>query len=217
MLSKESWIQTVLAETPHGCSVTPSPWNAVAATPMHRPLFTPNGAYSISNALRSGKPCAPPPKWRLTAEDTRPAAKKSDTRPWKDWTQSRAGSELLDLNRMIGWPTFSLCRNTSIGDAGPLDFPPVKFGGAKSLLKVLTQPGPHDGVPAAAGPAVSAPAMPTPPTRVSVAAAASTLLLMDINVPLLEPTAVPCARLSELTPAAREDRTHPTRSARCRL
>src|ERR1700722_10206047 len=40
---------------------------------------------------------------------------------------------------------------------------------------------PHDGVAADAPPAVSAPATPTPPTRVSVAAAASTLLLMDIN------------------------------------
>src|SRR5690242_18591251 len=161
-LGRLSMIQTVLAETPHGCSVTPSCWNAVAATPMHRPLFTPNGAYSISNAARSGKPTAPPPKCRLTADDTRPAAKKSDTRPWKEMVQSRAGSELLDLNRMIGCPTFWLCRNTSIGEAGP----PVKPAGGKSLLKVLTQDGPHDGVPAAADPAVSAPAMPTPLTRV---------------------------------------------------
>src|SRR5271170_6841693 len=65
------------------------------------------------------------------------------------------------------------------------------------------QLGPHDGVPADAVPAVSTPAVPTPPTRASVAAEASTLLLMDMNVPLLEPTAVPCARLSELAPAAR--------------
>ena len=35
-----------------------------------------------------------------------------------------------------------------------------------------------------------------------LAAAASTLLLMDMDVPLLELTAVPCARLSELAPAA---------------
>src|SRR5580658_3389287 len=46
---------------------------------------------------------------------------------------------------------------------------------------------PHDGVAALAVPALSAPAMPTPPTRVSVAAEASTLLLMDIKqVPLVE-------------------------------
>src|SRR5579872_3984 len=40
---------------------------------------------------------------------------------------------------------------------------------------------PHDGVAALAGPALSTPAVPTPPTRVSVAAAASTLLLMDMG------------------------------------
>jgi len=40
---------------------------------------------------------------------------------------------------------------------------------------------PQDGVAAAAEPAVTAPATPTPPTRVSVAAVASTLLLMDIR------------------------------------
>src|SRR5580658_6433294 len=40
---------------------------------------------------------------------------------------------------------------------------------------------PHDGVAALAVPALSAPAMPTPPTKVSVAAVASTLLLMDMK------------------------------------
>src|SRR5215472_15742302 len=168
--SRKSRIQTVLADTPHGCSVTPSPANAVAATPMHRPELTPNGAYSISNALRFGKPLAPPPKCRLTAADTRPAAKKSATVPWKEMVQSWAGSKLAVRNRMIGWPTFWLCLNTSTTDPGP-----------KTLLEVLRQDQPHDGVPAAAGPAVSALAAPTPPTRVSVAAAASTLLLMDID------------------------------------
>src|SRR5580704_3244649 len=48
-------------------------------------------------------------------------------------------------------------------------------------LKMLMHELPHDGVAALAVPAVSAPATPTPPTRVSVAAAASTLLLMDIG------------------------------------
>ncbi len=51
----------------------------------------------------------------------------------------------------------------------------------KSLLKMLTQNVPHDGVAADAVPAVSAPVTATPPTMVSVAAAASTLLLMDIK------------------------------------
>src|ERR1700732_3352248 len=46
---------------------------------------------------------------------------------------------------------------------------------------MLMQELPHDGVAALAEPALSAPATPTPPTRVSVAAASSTLLLMDIG------------------------------------
>src|SRR6516164_8379375 len=135
--------------------------------------------------------------------DSRPMVQSTDVWPWKDALQSRAGSELLDRNRMTGWPTFSPCRNTSTGEDGPLDAPPVKPAGAKSSLKRLMQDGPHDGVAAPAVPAVIAPTVPTPPTRVSVAAAASTLLLMDMDVPLLEPTAVPCARLSELASAAR--------------
>ena len=65
--------------------------------------------------------------------------------PWKDALQSRAGSELLDRNRMIGWPTFSPCRYTSTGEAAP----PLKP--AKSLLKRLMQLGPHDGVPGRGG------------------------------------------------------------------
>ena len=36
--SRVSRTHTVLDDTPHGCSVTPSSLNAVAATPMHRPL-----------------------------------------------------------------------------------------------------------------------------------------------------------------------------------
>src|SRR5260370_21497086 len=55
--SKVSTIHTVLDDTPHGCNVTPSSLNAVAATPRHRPESTPNGAYSFSNAKSFGKPC----------------------------------------------------------------------------------------------------------------------------------------------------------------
>src|ERR1700733_1107242 len=44
-----------------------------------------------------------------------------------------------------------------------------------------TQLWPHDGVAALAVPAVSVPARPAPPTMVSVAAAASTLVLMDME------------------------------------
>src|ERR1700728_1794181 len=46
---------------------------------------------------------------------------------------------------------------------------------------MLTQSSPHDGVAALAVPALSAPTMPTPPTRVSVAAVARALLLIDMN------------------------------------
>ena len=48
----------------------------------------------------------------------------------------------------------------------------------KSRLKKLMQLPPHDGVAALA---VIAPMAPTPPTRVNVAAAAKTLLLMDME------------------------------------
>jgi hypothetical protein len=41
--------------------------------------------------------------------------------------------------------------------------------------------------------------------------------LMDMNVPLVELTAVPCARLSELASAARGPVRFPACSARCRL
>jgi hypothetical protein len=48
-------------------------------------------------------------------------------------------------------------------------------------LKMSIQLPPHDGVAAEAVPALSAPAMPTPPIKVSVAALASTLPLMDMK------------------------------------
>ena len=66
----------------------------------------------------------------------------------------------------------------------------MKFGEwcvPNCLANTLMQEAPHDGVAADAVPALSAPAMPTPPTMVSVAAAASTLLLMDMNDSSLEP------------------------------
>ena len=63
------------------------------------------------------------------------------------------------------------------------------------------QESPHDGVAADAVPAVSAPAMPTPPTMVSVAAAASTLLLIDMNDSSLDPQPYPAHGCVELAPA----------------
>jgi hypothetical protein len=60
-------------------------------------------------------------------------------------------------------------------------------------------------VAADAVPAVNMPAMPTPPTKVSVAAAAATLLLMDINDSSLgTPQPCPAHDRVELAPAARE-------------
>ena len=80
------------------------------------------------------------------------------------------------------------------------------------------QEGPHDGVAADAVPAVSAPAAPTPLTRVSVAAAASTLLLMDMKIPLLEPPSRALRTAgSSWPPQHAKFRTRPNRSARCRL
>src|ERR1700723_1948679 len=71
-------------------------------------------------------------------------------------------------------------------------------------LKMLMQEVPHDGVAADAPPAVSAPATPTPPTRVSVAAAASTLLLMDMNGSSRETSrSCPAHGRVQLAPAAR--------------
>src|SRR5579864_1679545 len=69
----------------------------------------------------------------------------------------------------------------------------------RSTQKKLNAP--QDGVSALAAVAVaSVLAARTPPTMVSDAAVASTLLLMDMEFPSWNP-AVPCARLAELAPA----------------
>ena len=64
----------------------------------------------------------------------------------------------------------------------------------KSWLKMSMQSEPQDGVAALAD---VAPAAPTPPIRVSVAAAAKTLLLMDMQVPFMEPQPYPAHGCSE--------------------
>src|SRR5580700_10410675 len=74
------------------------------------------------------------------------------------------------------------------------------------------QAGPHDGVAADAVPALSTPAVPTPPTKASVAATESTLLLMDMDDSSLgTPPAVPCARLGRAGPRStrRSDMSDP--------
>src|ERR1700751_475438 len=114
--SPVSTIQTVFDVAPHGCRLTLVPWAAVLATPTHRPLPTPNGVYSSSNAGSFGKPLPfgpvvgrprPLPECSSTAADTRPAPKKSDVKPWNDALMSSAGSVSLVRNRMIGWPTLA--------------------------------------------------------------------------------------------------------------
>src|SRR5580704_2561759 len=70
----------------------------------------------------------------------------------------------------------------------------------RSTQKKLNAP--QDGVSALAAVAVaSVLTASTPPTMVSDAAVASTLLLMDMNCSLHGTPAVPCARLVELAPA----------------
>src|SRR6266516_7854941 len=102
-----------------------------------------------------------------------------------DGTKSSAGSVLLVRNRMIGWPTLAPCRHTSSTKFGVRCVP-------NSRLKMSMQVPPQGGVAAAAE---SIPTVLTPPTRVTVAAAAKTLLLKDMDSSLLGTTAVPCARL----------------------
>src|ERR1700720_3862628 len=95
---------------------------------------------------------------------------------------------------MVGCPPGAPCRSTSTTKFGCWCVP-------NCWLNKLMQLLPHDGVAADAVPAVSAPAMPTPPTRVSVVAAASTLLLMDIDDSFLgTPRPCPAHGRVELAP-----------------
>src|SRR6266536_3788012 len=93
---------------------------------------------------------------------------------------------------MIGWPTFAPCRKTSITKFGVRCVPNWRLKTSMQPVKVrvtgLKPPGPHDGVAASAE---SAPVVAKPPTRASVAAPASTLLLKDMDVPFLEPQPYP--------------------------
>src|ERR1700744_6608559 len=75
---------------------------------------------------------------------------------------------------MTGWPALAVAWYTSRTKFGCLWVP-------NFWLKMSMQFLPHDGVAADAAPAVSVPAAPMPPTSVSVAAAAKTLLLKDIS------------------------------------
>src|SRR6266851_10490760 len=90
--------------------------------------------------------------------------------------RSSAGSELLARCRIVGTPAAGIPRNTVSTKPGLVGVP-------NSLLKISMQALPHCGVAALAD---SVPTVLTPPTTVSVAAAVSSLLLMDMTVPFLE-------------------------------
>src|SRR5260370_22867560 len=92
---------------------------------------------------------------------------------------SPAGSELLVRCRIVGAPANGSPRNTLSTKPGLAYVP-------NTLLKIWMQVLPfwlHPGVAAFAG---SVPAALRPPITVSAAAAASTLLLMDMTVPFAE-------------------------------
>src|SRR5712691_9220197 len=93
--------------------------------------------------------------------------------------KSPVGSELLARCTIVGTPANGIPRNTLSTKPGP-----------NILLKIWTQAVPHCVVDALAG---SVAAVLRPPATVSAAAVASTLVLMDMTVPFLDP-AVPCAR-----------------------
>src|SRR5215467_9719434 len=85
--------------------------------------------------------------------------------------KSPVGSELLAACKMVGWPADAMPWNALSTKPGPY-----------SLLEIWTQALPHWVVDAPAG---SAAAAPRPQARISPAAAAGTLLLMDMTVPFL--------------------------------
>lgn len=90
-----------------------------------------------------------------------------------------AGLELLMRCRIAGTPANGSQRNTLSTNLGLAGVP-------NRLLKIWTQVLPfwlHSGVAALAD---SVPTVLTPPTTISVAAAASTLLLMDMTVSFAE-------------------------------
>src|SRR5215472_117231 len=93
--------------------------------------------------------------------------------------KSPVGSVLLAGCTIVGWPAAGVPWTALSTKPGPY-----------ILLKIWTQALPHCVVDALAG---SVAAALRPQARISPAAAAGTLLLMDMTVPFLG-TAVPCAR-----------------------
>src|SRR6516164_4085782 len=94
--------------------------------------------------------------------------------------KSPVGSELLAACKIVGWPAAGSPWTALSTKPGPY-----------SLLKIWTQALPHCVVDALAG---SVAAVLRPPATVSVAAAASTLVLMDMSSSFRETTTVPRAR-----------------------
>ena len=81
--------------------------------------------------------------------------------------KSPVGSELLARCKMVGWPAAAIPWNALSTKPGPYN-----------LLKIWTQALPHYVVDALAG---SVAAVARPLARLSVAAAASTLVLIDMS------------------------------------
>src|SRR6266536_2336666 len=91
--------------------------------------------------------------------------------------KSPVGSELLARCKIVGWPAAGSPWTALSTKPGP-----------NILLKIWTQAVPHCVVDALAG---SVAAVLRPPATVSAAAAASTLVLMDMSSSLLEPRPYP--------------------------
>src|SRR4051794_25777099 len=147
-------IHTVLADSPQSCRVNPLPCRGAPASPTHRPVRAPPGAYSISVAFRV-------PKCSATSSDTRPSAWNADsgrTPGIVSWAvlPGEVGSSTT------GCPTCAV----------PSRMVSTMFGEAyvpRPRLKTETQTGPQPSVAAdaAGGAAVTAPAPSATPAQPS--------------------------------------------------
>ena len=196
-----STIHTVLDDTPHGCSVTPSPCTRWRPRPRtgrspRRTARTRSRTRNRSGSRPRRRRSAgrPRPSTMLRGEEVGHGALEGEGEVLGRVEVGGAEQDdrLADLLALAEHVTHVVRRTV----------------GAELVAEQVEAGPPHDGVAALAVPAVSAPAAPTPPTMVSVAAAASTLLLMDIGVPLLNSQPRPARGCVELAPAA-HDRIFP--------
>src|SRR4051812_28339287 len=103
--------------------------------------------------------------------------------PARPTIMSPAGLLPLTRRRPVGTPALAIPRDTLSTNRGGSGVPNL-------ALKIWMQCGPHCGVAAPAG---SVPTVQTPPTMVTIAATANTLLLTDMNWSFLN-----CGRLLEV-------------------